>query len=288
MQPNRFKAWLTERPERRPLGTWLMSGAPATAEAMGFCGFDFLVVDMEHVPIDLAETISLLRTIAGTPAEALVRLPWNDQVLVKRVLDAGARSVMFPFIQTAGEARRAVSYTRYPPAGVRGVAAIHRGSQARLWPRAELPEDRRRRDRRGVATGNPGRRSSARLEIAAVDGAMRSSLAPATCSASMGRIGDIAHPEVQALIARAAELAHAAGKPIGIVGPNPEMVSRFLDYGYDWAAVASDMAMMTGRAVEWVAAMRGAAPAAAPAAAYSSDGPAPQPGVWPLDRGDFA
>jgi len=84
---------------------------------------------MEHVPIDLAETIAILRAVAGTPAEALVRLPWNDQVLVKRVLDAGATSLMFPFIQTADEARRAVSYTRYPPAGIRGVAAIHRGSR---------------------------------------------------------------------------------------------------------------------------------------------------------------
>jgi 2-dehydro-3-deoxyglucarate aldolase/4-hydroxy-2-oxoheptanedioate aldolase len=265
MHPNRFKAWLSERPEQRPLGTWLMSGAPATAEAMGFCGFDFLVLDMEHVPIDLGETIGLLRAIAGTPAEALVRLPWNDQVLVKRVLDAGARSVMFPFIQTAEEARRAVSYTRYPPDGVRGVAAIHRGSRYGRVP------DYLKTAGDGITVVMQLETPAAverTAEIAAVDGCDALFLGPGDLSASMGRIGDIGHPEVQALIARAAELAHAAGKPIGIVGPNPEMVGRFLDYGYDWAAVASDMAMMTGRAVEWVAAMRGAPPVAAPAAAY--------------------
>jgi 2-keto-3-deoxy-L-rhamnonate aldolase RhmA len=129
MEPNRFKTWLRQPPASPPLGTWLMTGAPSTAEAMGFCGFDFLVVDMEHVPIEVADAISILRTIAGTPAEPVVRLSWNDQVLVKRMLDAGARTLMFPFIQTAEEAKLAVSYTRYPPNGIRGMAGVHRGSR---------------------------------------------------------------------------------------------------------------------------------------------------------------
>jgi 4-hydroxy-2-oxoheptanedioate aldolase len=265
MEPNRFKSWLLEPPTPKPLGSWLMSGAPATAEAMGFCGFDFLVLDMEHVPIDLGEAISLLRAIAGTPAEPLVRLAWNDQVLVKRVLDAGARSVMFPFVQTAEEARRAVAYTRYPPDGVRGVAAIHRGSRYGRAP----DYLKRAGDQIAVVVQLETPAALERTaEIAAVEGVDSLFLGPGDLSASMGHIADIAHPEVQAAIAHAAELAHQAGKPIGIVGPNPEMVGRFLGYGYDWAAVASDMAMMTGRAVEWVAALRGAAPAPAAAAAY--------------------
>jgi 4-hydroxy-2-oxoheptanedioate aldolase len=265
MEPNRFKSWLRERPATPPLGTWLMTGAPSTAEAMGFCGFDFLVLDMEHVPIEVAEAISLLRAIAGTPAEPVVRLSWNDQVLVKRMLDAGARSLMFPFIQTAEEAKLAVSYTQYPPHGIRGMAGVHRGSRYGRVPdyfktageqiavilQLETPEAVER-------TG----------EIAAVAGVDSLFLGPGDLSAAMGRIGEIGHPEVQAMIARAAELAHAAGKPIGIVGPNPDMVGRFLEYGYDWVAIASDMAMMTGRAVEWVAAMRGRAPVAATSAAY--------------------
>ncbi len=264
MDPNPFKTWLTTPPARPPLGTWLMTGAPSTAEALGFCGFDFLVVDMEHVPIDMAETISILRTVAGTPAQALVRLAWSDQVLVKRVLDAGAANVMFPFIQTVEEARLAVSYTRYPPHGVRGMAGVHRASRFGRVPdyfrtagdrlavvlQLETPE----------AVENAG-------AIAAVEGVDSLFLGPGDLSAAMGRIGEIAHPDVQAMIARAATLAHAAGKPIGIVGPNPEMVARFLSYGYDWVAVASDMAMMTGRAVDWVAAIQGAtiAPAQPPA-----------------------
>jgi 4-hydroxy-2-oxoheptanedioate aldolase len=73
----------------------------------------------------------------------------------------------------------------------------------------------------------------------------------------MGRIGEIGHADVQALIAKAAQAAHAAGKPIGIVGANPDMLGRFLGYGYDWGAVASDLALMSGRAADWVTAIKG-------------------------------
>lgn len=260
MDANRFKSWLVAPPPRPPLGTWLMSAAPSTAEAMGFCGFDFLVLDMEHVPIGIAEAAHILRAIAGTPSEPVVRLAWNDQVLVKQALDAGARTVMFPFIQTAEEARRAVAYTRYPPQGVRGVAAIHRGSRFGRTP------DYLRRANDGIAVILQLETPQAldRLgEIAAVPGVDSLFLGPGDLSAAMGHLGDIGAAEVQAAIADAARAAHAAGKPIGIVGPNPEMVGRFIDYGYDWVAVASDLAMMTGRASEWIGALQGHPVAAA-------------------------
>ena len=72
---------------------------------------------------------SILRAIGCTPADAVVRLAWNDQVLIKRALDAGAQTIMLPFVQSAEEARRAVSFAKYPPDGVRGVAAVHSGSR---------------------------------------------------------------------------------------------------------------------------------------------------------------
>jgi 4-hydroxy-2-oxoheptanedioate aldolase len=251
---NPFKRWCRGEGPKPPLGTWLMSGAPATAEAMGCCGFDFVVVDMEHVPVDVPQAVDLLRAIAGTPAAAVVRLPWSDQVTVKRVLDAGAETLMFPYVQSAQEAARAVSFTRYPPDGVRGVAAIHRasrfgrvdkylkgaGEQICVIVQLETPD------------------ALARLpQIAAVPGVDALFVGPGDLSASMGHLGDVAHPDVQAALARAAQGARALGKPIGIVGQNPDTVRRFLDYGYDFAAIGSDMAMMTTRAVEYLGAVRG-------------------------------
>ena len=112
-----------------PVGTFVMSASPLAAEAMGHAGFDWAVVDMEHTPLDLSTLVQLLQAIAGTPMLPITRVPWNDTVMVKRVLDAGAQTVMFPFVQNADEAHRAVAACKYPPQGVRGMAAMSRGSR---------------------------------------------------------------------------------------------------------------------------------------------------------------
>lgn len=263
---NRFKGWIADADRETPLGTWLMSAAPSTAEAMGYCGFDFVVVDMEHVPIEVSDLANILRAVGCTPADAVVRLAWNDQVLVKRVLDAGAQTVMLPFVQTAEEAKAAASYTRYPPHGVRGVAAVHRGSK--FGRVADYLKKANGEICTIVQLETP--EAIERLpEIAAVEGIDALFVGPGDLSAAMGHIGNIAHPEVQALIEKAASDARAAGKPIGIVGPNPDMVRRFIGYGYNYAAIASDIAMMTGRATDWLGELKGKEPVvAASQAAY--------------------
>ncbi len=256
---NRFKQALRAGPP--PLGTWLMSGAPATAEALGCAGFDFLVLDTEHVPLDAAQTIEILRTIAGTPATAVTRVAWNDMVLVKRALDAGAQSLMFPFIQNADEARRAVAYTRYPPDGIRGVAAMHRASRY-----ATVPDYLRHAGSQiaVILQVETPAALDAMPAIAAVDGVDSIFVGPGDLSAAMGHLGDIAHADVHAALERAARTCRDLGMPCGIVGPNPAMVQRFLDYGYSWVAIGSDMSMMTGRAGEWLGQLRKtAAPPAA-------------------------
>jgi 4-hydroxy-2-oxoheptanedioate aldolase len=268
MDTNRFKSWMRQPPTPPPLGTWLMSGSPTVAEAAGCSGFDFLVVDMEHSPIDMTDTVAMLRAIAATTAEPIVRVAWNDQVLVKRVTDAGARSVMFPFVQTADEARAAVSYTRYPPQGIRGVAGIHRAS--RFGSTKDYLQSAN--DQIAVVIQIETPDAVGRIaEIAAVPGVDSLFLGPGDLSAAMGHLGDMGHQDVLALIAQAARAAHAAGKPIGIVGGNPDMLARFLSYGYDWAALASDIALMTARANDWLTAIRGrpkGGGSSGPAAAY--------------------
>src|SRR5205085_10070101 len=97
---------------KTPVGVWLVSAAPSTAEALGCVGFDFLVVDMEHTPIDVPQMTDILRTIAGTPAQANVRPPWNDPAMVKRGLDAGAQTPLFPSVPHAEQTMPADAYTR--------------------------------------------------------------------------------------------------------------------------------------------------------------------------------
>jgi 2-dehydro-3-deoxyglucarate aldolase len=240
-----------------PLGTWLMSGAASTAEAMGCAGFDWVVVDMEHVPIDYKDAYQILQAIAGTPATSVVRLAWNDGVMVKRALDIGAQTLMFPFVQNADEAKRAVAATRYPTAtdrsGTRGFAAMHRGSRY-----ATAPDYGKRANEgvfRMIQIETP--EALAKLEeIASVDGVDALFMGPGDLSSSMGVIGNVADAKVQAALKDAAARAKAVGKPIGIVGPTPEMVGQFIEWGYTYVAIASDMGMMMRQANAFISALR--------------------------------
>ena len=236
-----------------PVGTWLSSGSPATAEALGCAGFDFLVVDTEHTPIDVPQMTEILRAVAGTPAQAVVRPPWNDMVITKRMLDAGAQTLLFPFVQDENEAKRAVASTRYPPAGVRGVAGTHRGSRYGTIPNymksaaAEIC----------VIVQIETLAALARLEaIAAVDGVDSIFVGPNDLAASMGHVGDMGHAAVQEKVAFAAKECRRLGKPCGIVGGTPDVVATYLDYGYSWVAINSDMGMMVGRAQEFLSKVR--------------------------------
>ncbi len=247
-----------------PVGTWLMSGAPSTAEAMGHCGFDFLVVDMEHVPVDTPQLADILRAIVTTPARAIVRLPWNDRVMIKRALDAGAMTIMLPFVETAEEAEAAVAAAKYPPRGIRGVAAVHRGS---AYGAATDYLARANEETCVIVQLETPEALDRMAEIAATPGLDAVFVGPGDMAAALGRIGQVGAPEVQETLARAAATARELNLPAGIVGPTPEMVRAFLAMGYSYAAIGSDIALMTGRARAALEEVRcGAAPQAAPTA----------------------
>jgi len=232
-----------------PYGVWLVSGSVANAEALGSAGFDFLVVDTEHTPIDPPQVADVLRAIAGTPASAIVRPAWNDMVLIKRLLDAGAQTLLIPFVQNAEEARRAVAYTRYPPDGVRGVAAAHRGSRWGTVPNYQKSAANELCVIVQIETVSALDHLAA---IAAVPGIDSLFIGPADLAASMGHLGDFGHAAVQEKLKSGAQMCRQLGKPVGIVGPNPEMVVKYLEYGFTWVAINSDIGLMVNRAQEWL------------------------------------
>ena len=236
-----------------PLGSWIMSASPIVAEAIGYAGFDWAVVDMEHSPLDLSNLVHLLQAVSGTPLVPITRVPWNDTVLVKRVLDAGAATLLFPFVQNAAEAQRAVACTRFPPDGVRGMAAMSRASRF-----GTLPDFLRVANNSiGVVVQLETPQAIARLEeIAAVPGVDALFVGPGDLSASMGHVGNLTHPEVMALMTDAARRARAVGTPIGTVGGTPEVVTRYRAAGYDFVAVASDLGLLMRGAQAAVQALR--------------------------------
>jgi 2-dehydro-3-deoxyglucarate aldolase/4-hydroxy-2-oxoheptanedioate aldolase len=243
-----------------PVGAWLSSGAPVTAEALGCAGFDFLVVDTEHTPLDPPQMVDVLRAVAATKAEAVVRPAWNDMVLIKRALDAGATTLLVPFVQDADDARRAVSSTRYPPEGVRGVAGAHRGSRYGTVPNYL----QRAGGEICVVVQIETLAAVDHLrEIAAVPGVDSLFVGPNDLAASMGHLGDMEHADVQRKIIEIAAACRDLRKPCGTLGATPEIARRYVEYGYSWIAVGSDIGFMVGRGSEVLAQMRGGARASA-------------------------
>ena len=102
------------------VGSWLSFGYPSVCEIMATSGFDWLVIDMEHTAIDMFQAQQLIQIIDLAQCVPLVRVGENDPLAIKRAMDAGAHGVIVPMVNTAAEARKAVSAIRYPPAGTRG------------------------------------------------------------------------------------------------------------------------------------------------------------------------
>lgn len=239
--PNQMKRWLAERPARAPLGSWLMTASPLAAEAMGHAGFDFLVLDMEHVPVSLDTAFSLMQAVGATKAEVVVRLPGDSPVMVKRVMDAGARTLMFPFVETADEARAAVAATRYPPDGIRGAAAMTRASG---YGAIDGYLAKANREVAVIVQLESPAAISRLPEIASVEGVDGVFAGPGDLAMAMGYPGNPGANEVQKLLADAAAEAEGVGIACGIVGPSVEMVTGYLDAGFSFTAIASDLAFM--------------------------------------------
>ena len=118
MRPNTVKElWRDDKPA---YGAWLSSCSTFVAEQMASTGFDWLVVDGEHSPVDIMTMIQMFQAMSASKAIPMARVHWNDPVEIKRILDGGAYGVVIPWVNSAAEAEQAVSACRYPPLGLRG------------------------------------------------------------------------------------------------------------------------------------------------------------------------
>lgn len=250
---NAFRQLLKAAGAHPPVGTWITSAHPLVAEAIGWCGFDWGLVDMEHAPLDVPGVVCVLQALAGTKMLPVVRVPWNEPVVVKRVLDAGATTLMFPFVQSGDEARRAVAATRYPPDGIRGMAA---GCRATRF--GTLPNYFRGANQNiGVIVQIETPHAVAHVdEIAQVDGVDALFVGPGDLSAAMGHIGDTTHPAVLGLMSEAVQRCKALGRPVGTLGASPEAVAQYRALGFDFVAVSSDVGFMIRSAQAAIAALR--------------------------------
>ena len=235
---NAFKQLLGAAGGHPPVGTWISSASPLVAEAVAHAGFDWGVIDMEHSPLDMMDVVHLLQAVSSSRMVPVVRVPWNDTVTIKRVLDAGATTLLVPFVQSADEALRAVAATRYPPQGIRGVSVSQRSNRYGTVPDYFQSVN----DHICVAVQIESRAGvAAAREIAALDDVDCLFIGPSDLAAALGHLGNASHPDVQAAIASVFADAQAFGKPVGILAPLELDARRYMAMGATFVAVGSDL-----------------------------------------------
>ena len=239
LPPNRLKRALAAG--QKQIGFWLTLASPNATEIAATAGFDWLLIDMEHSPNDLNDVIHHLRAAVGGTAEPVVRIPWNDPVAVKRLLDIGVRSLMFPYVQSVDEAKRAVAATRYPPAGIRGIAGTTR---ATAYGRVKDYAKTAASEICVVVQAETVKALDAASDVAKVDGVDCVFIGPNDLSASMGQIGNMGAPDVQAAIARGIERIRAGGKAAGILEFKEDSARKYLAAGFQMIAVGGDGGML--------------------------------------------
>ena len=223
------------------IGLWSSLSSNYTVEVIAGAGFDWILLDSEHSPADIENLLTQLQAAAPYPTHPVVRIPWNDMVTIKRVLDIGAQSLLVPYVSTADEAKAAVSYTRYPPAGMRGVAGTTRATRF-----GRIPDYARRAHEQicllvQVETQGALDNIEAICGIDGVDGVF---IGPADLHASLGHPGEIANPKVKPMIDDAISRIRKAGKAPGILTPNEADARHWLDCGALFVAVGADVGIL--------------------------------------------
>lgn len=252
MPGNRFKQGLREG--RWQVGLFLGLSSPISAEILAGAGFDWLLIDAEHAPNDAASVLAQLQAAAPYPVSAGVRPASHDPSLIKQYLDVGAQTILAPMVDDAAQAEALVRAVRYPPAGIRGVAAsivrasrwngirdyvAHADAETCLVVQVET--------RRGLENLD---------QIAAVAGVDAIFIGPADLAASLGHLGDSGHPEVRAAIEAALCRIAAAGKAAGIFVTDPALAEKYRRLGASFVAIGGDTSLLRNAALKLAAAFR--------------------------------
>ena len=223
------------------IGLWSSLSSNYSVEVIAGAGFDWLLLDMEHSPNDLESLLAQLQAAASYATHPVVRVPWNDMVSIKRVLDVGAQSLLVPYVSSAAEARAAVSFTRYPPQGVRGVAGTTRATRfGRIKDYA-----RRAHEEICVLVQVETQPALDQIEaICATEGVDGVFIGPADLHASLGHPGEVANPKVKPVIDEAVRRIRRAGKAPGILTPSEDDARHWLECGARFVAVGADVGIL--------------------------------------------
>ena len=218
---------------------------PSITEALGLHGFEFVWIDGEHSAFDKASTLSHIVAAAAADTASIVRVPWNDPVLVKPILEMGPDGIIFPMVCTAEEARKAVAGCMYPPYGIRGFGP-RRANQYGAVSNEEYLAHPEEKFLRIVQIEHVDAVHNLR-EILSVEGIDFPLVGANDLSASIGHLGDTRHPEVRALCEEIISICKEMGRPFGVSlgAGDHEAISYWLGKGVSFIGCGDDISYIS-------------------------------------------
>lgn len=233
---------------------WNQLGSNISAEILAEAGFDAIVFDMEHAHVTLPQLIGMIQATKGTDCASIVRVPWNDMVWCKHVLDVGAYAIHVPYVSTKEEAAEAVKFCKYPPMGVRGIAGSHRAVNYGMCKEDYYP--RANRDTMVIVAIETPQGVENIQDILNVEGVDGIFIGPMDLATNMGHLANPAHPEVQEAIRKIEEAVVPSEKFLATLAPNAEAAKKFYDKGYGLVYMMSDVGALVKTAQDNVKAFR--------------------------------
>jgi len=224
------------------LGTGITFSDPTVTEALS-SQLDFVWIDAEHAPFSLETIQGHIMATQGTDAMPLVRVPWNDPVLIKPILDMGAAGVIVPWIRTVEDARRAIAACRYPPEGVRGYGPRRPSRYGTFGG----PDFCREQNESVLAILQIEHIEAVRsiTEILALPGLRAVVLGLNDLAGSMGLTGQPRHPSVLEAAETVVKEARKAGVFPGIsIGDHAEQLIEWARKGVQWLCIGVDYMLL--------------------------------------------
>lgn len=232
-------------------GIFLGLAHPLASEVSGPAGFDWLLIDGEHAPNDLASIVAQAIALERHDPAVFVRIRDRDPAHLKQLLDVGVRNFLVPVVDTKEQAEALALATRYPGGGNRGVGML--GARATNFGRNPGYLANANKDicllvqietRLGLSN------MEAIMGVEGVDGVF---FGPADLSADFGHIGQPGHPEVEAAILDGIRRARAAGKAAGVMTLDDRLIATYRDAGANYLSIGLDTNLLA-KAVDALAA----------------------------------
>ena len=223
------------------VGIFASLGSEMAAEVLGSSNIDYTLIDMEHAPNDLRNVVNQMQAVKAAGGESLVRIPVLDHIYAKRLLDAGATTIMFPQINNINDAKNAVKSVKYPPIGIRGIAGATRANNfGREVNYVEIADEKI-----CVICQIESLEACKNVkDIAATDGVDLLFVGPGDLSADMGLIKDRNAKEVKEMALKVLKNANECNKPCGIMVSNTTEAKEMLQLGFKVIAVTTDLVLL--------------------------------------------